>query len=115
MLRGTLTVAQALSEVNSSSERITDKGLIFKEPKSEASKRQVSLPAFLREMLNEHLASPTLPGGTGPDSLAFTTTTGLPIRHNLFYKRVFKPAVKARAPLPATRTPSTTSGTRAPR
>jgi hypothetical protein len=78
------------------------------------------LPTFLKNMLTEHLAEPSHrgPGAgrqvvvirdtrTGPqfatsadpfdmDALVFTTATGCAVRHNLFYKRVFKPAVKGR-------------------
>ena len=33
-----------------------------------------------------------------PDRLLFVTPTGRPVRHNLFYKRIFRPAVKAALP-----------------
>jgi integrase len=54
----------------------------------------VSVPTFLQDELKAHLGRP-LPGGTGPDAFIFTTPTGEAIRHNLFYKRVFAPAVRA--------------------
>jgi hypothetical protein len=34
------------------------------------AKRRVSVPAFLRDLLAEHLAGP-LPGGSGPDAFIF--------------------------------------------
>ena len=37
-------------------------------------------------------------GGTGPDALVFTSPTGEPLRHGLFYRRFFKPAVRAALP-----------------
>jgi integrase len=48
LLRGTLSVERSLLDVNGH--------LSFAEPKTAASRRTVSLPAFLRNMLNEHLA-----------------------------------------------------------
>lgn len=35
---------------------------------------------------------------TDPDRLLFVTPRGYPVRHNLFYKRTFKPAVKEALP-----------------
>jgi hypothetical protein len=32
---------------------------------------------------------------TDPDRLIFVTARGYPVRHNLFYRRVFRPAVRA--------------------
>ena len=93
---GTLHVAEALKEVNSSSAPAEHKGLIFGPTKTHAE-RVVSLPRFLRDEFEQHVARP-LPGGNRPDSLVFTTPRGAPVRHNLFYKRVFKPAVYAALP-----------------
>jgi integrase len=94
-----LSVDQAVKEVTRASaghipeeQRLTD-SLIIGQTKTYA-RRKVSVPAFLRDQLKEHLSSP-LPGGTGPEAFIFTTPTGEPVRHNLFYKRVFAPAVRA--------------------
>jgi len=57
----------------------------------------LSIPAHTKAILSDHL-SQVLPGGNTPDSLIFTTATGLPMRHGLFYKRVFKPAVTRALP-----------------
>jgi integrase len=54
----------------------------------------MKLPAPIIALLKEHLAA--FPGGA--DDLVFTTKRGAPIRHTLFYKRVFKPAVKTALP-----------------
>lgn len=97
LLSGTIRVEQALKEVHSSSDRIIEKGLLFGPPKSAASRRSVSLPAFLTEALREHLEGP-LPSGAGPQALVFTTPSGTPIRQALFYRRFFKPAVRAALP-----------------
>jgi integrase len=61
--------------------------------------RTVALPRFLREMINEHLSDPvSLASGSGPDALVFASPSGEPMRHNLFYKRTFKPAVRRALP-----------------
>ena len=69
--------------------------------KSDGSRRAVSLPIFLANMLETHLA--TLPAD--PNALLFTAPgggngreegDGGPIRHGLFVRRVFKPALKGK-------------------
>jgi len=97
-LRGTLHVRQALKDISTTSEHVADheKGLVFGDTKTHAE-RIVSLPQFLRDFVAEHLSQPA-PGGNGPDDLLFTTPTGKPIRHGLFYRRVFKPAVRDALP-----------------
>lgn len=97
LLRGKLRVDESLRELNGESVRAADRGMSFGPPKSEASRRTLSLPAPIKALLTEHLARP-LPGGTGPDALVFTTPSGLPVRHGLFYGRVFRPAVKVALP-----------------
>lgn len=89
LLRGTLRVEEALKEISGKLE--------WGAPKSEASRRTVSLPDPIRELMSDHLGCVS-PGGNGPDDLVFTTPTGKPMRHNLFYKRVFKPAVERALP-----------------
>lgn len=66
-------------------------------PTKTYAKRKVSVPAFLRELLADHLARP-LPGGNSPEAFIFTTPDGYPVRHNAFYKRVFVPAARAAFP-----------------
>jgi integrase len=72
--------------------------LEFGETKTNGSRRPVSLPAFLGAMLAEHME--TMPAS--PDTLLFVSPggggarqkgTGGPIRHSLFVRRVFKPAI----------------------
>jgi integrase len=101
-LRGELLVDEALKEVAARSaanvpaaQRLTPSLIVG--PTKTYAKRRVSVPAFLRDLLAEHLASP-LPGGSGPEAFIFTTPTGEPIRHNLFYKRVFAPATREAFP-----------------
>jgi integrase len=91
---GSLKVARALKEVNSSSRNITERGLIFGPPKSGKS-RNLGLPKFLGDMLAAHLDRLPQPG---PDALVFTSLEGDPIRQGNFYRRHFKPAVRAALP-----------------
>jgi integrase len=93
LLRGTLRVEQAVSEIGGT--------LHTGPPKTPRSRRTVALPAFLTRVLNDHLTRSSSPAATA-DALVFTTPTGTPLRHNLFYKRHFKPAVVGR-PATATR------------
>jgi len=81
LLRGTLDVAESLSDVNG---RLTFKGT------KTGARRTVSLPRFLCETLGEHL-------GLYParDDLVFSSAHGLPLRRRLFYRRSYKPAVAA--------------------
>ncbi len=88
LLHSRLVVAEALKEVG---------GRLFVGPPKTHERRAVSLPTFLRDMLAEHLSTFS-PGGAGPEAYVFQTVTGAPIRHNQFYKRYFKPAVRAALP-----------------
>lgn len=101
LMHGVLRVEQALKEVNGTKDNdaLTDdeRGLIFGPPKSAASIRPVSLPAPIKALLTDHLSGP-LPGGNHPDALIFTTQSGLPVRHRLFYRRVLRPAVAKALP-----------------
>lgn len=101
-LRGELLVDEGLKEVTSvaaatvsADQRLTPSLIVG--PTKTYAKRRISVPAFLREQLAEHLSRP-LPGGAGPEAFIFTTPTGEPVRHNLFYKRVFTAAARAAFP-----------------
>ena len=119
LLHKDLTVRYALKEINSSAASLAeDKGLIVGPPKSAASRRRVSIPTELLPLLRSHIEAPgaRAPGGytvaravdedhadlgytrdaTDPDRLLFVTPRGYPVRHNLFYKRVFRPAIEGR-------------------
>jgi integrase len=86
LLRGALEVRESLADVKGK--------LIFGTTKTH-SNRTVRLPRFLCDALTDHLADYPPVG----DGLVFTSPTGSPLRHNLFYARHFKPAI-ARAALP---------------
>ncbi len=84
-LRRSLRVEETLTEVRGH--------LLFGEPKTRASRRSVSLPAFLVDALAAHIAE----HGSGSDSeLIFTSPEGKPLlRRTHFRRRVWKPAVAA--------------------
>ena len=82
-----LTVAEALKE--------TDGGLMFGPPKTH-QRRTLALPRFLCKMLEAHLAA--VPVSAPQDRLVFCAPQGGPMRHHLFYRRHFKPAVRCALP-----------------
>lgn len=82
-LRQKLTVTETVAEVNGQ--------LQPADVKTDASRRTLSIPSFLKEMLSEHLAR------TGRKELGcyvFQAPEGGAIRYNNFRCRVFNPAVK---------------------
>jgi len=88
-LRKTIRVEESLAEVRSQ--------FTFKSPKSEASRRTVSVPGFLVEELAQHLA--TYPDSSG---LIFTALGGGPIRRTNFRRRTWLPAVAGSVGEPCT-------------
>ena len=62
--------------------------LVEHDPKSYSSRRAVALPAFLADLLREHLEN------AEPDTPVFCAVEGGPMRHNNWYSRTFKPIVK---------------------
>lgn len=90
LLHNRLHVQRALKDIRGHLE--------FGDTKTSGSRRTVSLPTFLQAMLTEHMES--MP--TSPDALLFLSPggggarqagNGGPIRHSLFVRRVFKPAI----------------------
>ena len=88
-LRKTLRVEESLSEIRGE--------FLFKSPKSEASRRTVSAPAFIVEELAEHIGAFPDPSG-----LIFTAPSGGPIRRTNFRRRIWLPAVVASVGEPCT-------------
>lgn len=88
-LRRTLRVEESLAQVRGE--------FIFKEPKSDAGRRTVSLPSFIVEELAQHLA--TYADGSG---LIFTAPDGGPLRRMNFWHRTWLPAVRASVGQPCT-------------
>lgn len=101
LLRGTLRVDEAIKEVTAEqttdapSEQLLTPSLAIGPPKSAASNRTFTMPEPIVRLLREHLSRP-LPGGDGPEAFVFTTPSGLPIRHGMFYSRVFRGAIAGR-------------------
>lgn len=87
LLRGNVEVVESVAEVN---------GHLITGPTKTFANRRVPLPPFLRDELAAYLVGRP----TGPEDHVFTAPTGGPLRHNLFSRRHFKPAVRA-AGLPA--------------
>lgn len=56
--------------------------------------RTIKLPSFLAQLLADHAAK--LPGGA--DTLLFTTKRGHALGRHVFYRRIFKPTVRAALP-----------------
>jgi integrase len=101
-LRGEISVQHAIKEVTADSSQDVPEELrltptLIVGPTKTHAKRKVSVPAFLRQELADHLAQ-SLPGGDGREALIFTTANGHPVRHNLFYKRCFAPVVATTFP-----------------
>jgi len=88
-LRRTIRVEESLAEVRSR--------FIFKSPKSDASRRTVSVPGFLVEELAQHLVR--FPDDSG---LIFTAPGGGPIRRTNFRRRIWLWAVDASVGEPCT-------------
>jgi integrase len=95
LLHNRLYVQRALKDIRGHLE--------FGDTKTSGSRRAISLPAFLHAMLTEHMES--MPAS--PDALLFISPggggtrragSGGPIRHGLFVRRVFKPAVETVLP-----------------
>ena len=83
LLRGVIHVRRAVKDVN---------GRLEIGPTKTHAQRTISLPAFLKEMLREHLSQPSR-GGTGPEAPVFTMRSGCRLRMGLVYGRYFKRAV----------------------
>jgi integrase len=82
LLRGTVTVAEIVTEVEGR--------LFFGPPKTRAGRRTVGLPRFVARELEAHLADPG-----DQSSHVFTAPNGGPLRVTAFRARVWRPATKA--------------------
>ncbi len=82
MLRGNLEVAESLAEVG---------GDLHFGPTKNYRNRVVTLPKFLREMLNHQLTY-TAPE---PEALLFTASNFSPMRNSNFSSNLWRPAVEA--------------------
>ncbi len=87
MLRRQLRVVENLTEVNGQ--------VWLGPPKSKASRRTVTMPAFLVEELAQHLAQ-----YRGSEEWVFSSPLGGPVRRTNFRRRVWLPAVQASVSAP---------------
>jgi integrase len=85
LLRGRLSVNRTLSEISGH--------LSLGEPKTNAGRRVMGLPSFLRDLLAEHLEAFSSP--RDPESYVFTASGGGPVRPGNFRRRTFNPAAAA--------------------
>ncbi len=83
LLRRSLRVEETLNEVRGE--------LVVGPPKTKASRRTVSLPAFLGDVLAEHLAAFPV----GEAGYVFSSPKGAALRRNAFRRRAWVPAVRA--------------------
>lgn len=83
LLRRSLTVAEALSEVRGQ--------VRLAPPKTAAARRQIALPKFLADELAHHLAE----WSPGADGFVFTAPQGGPLLRRNFRRRAWLPAVRA--------------------
>ena len=67
-------------------------GFDFGPPKSDAGKRMVAIPDLVMPDLALHIMTYA---AAGDDGLVFTSSTGRPLRHSNFYRRVWMPALVA--------------------
>jgi integrase len=82
LLRGTVRVVESASEVG---------GRLISGPTKTHAERTVRLPRFLRDELAAYLADRP----HEPDAFLFTAPKGGPLRHNNFYQRFFRSALRA--------------------
>lgn len=93
LVRSRLLVNESVSEIS---------GTLHRGPTKTYEKRQVVLPTFVREILEQYLETNV---ARGPDALLFTAPEGGPLRYSNFRKRSWNPAVKKTVELPANLTP----------
>lgn len=86
LLRGTLSVAESVGEV--------DGILVHGAPKSKASQRTMTMPAPLVALLAEHLQRRGLTAAQ-PEAFVFPAPDGGPLRYGNFMRRVWHPARRA--------------------
>jgi integrase len=79
LLGSRVLVRESVAQVN--------RELIYGPPKTEKGKRELSVPRFLLELLEDAMA------GKGPDDFVLTGQAGGPLRHSTYYQRHYRPAV----------------------
>jgi len=84
LMKRTVTVAESATQLNGE--------IIYGTPKTEHSRRTIAIPSFLAELLMVQVA------GKDAEDLVFTAPLGGPLRHDVYYRKHFKPAVKTALP-----------------
>lgn len=84
---GAVDLANRRVTVTASVTEVSGHGLVFSEPKT-YERRSVTLPGFLIEELDDRVTA-------DPRAFVFPATNGGVLHHKTFYRRVFKPAVRA--------------------
>ncbi len=82
-LRRTIQILETCAEVEGR--------ILFADVKTASSRRTLSVPTFLIEMLTEHV---TARGRPCPEALLFVAPSGGPLRRSTFRTRVFDPAAR---------------------
>lgn len=85
-LRRTIQIVETCAEVEGR--------IHFADVKTASSRRTLSVPHFLIELLAEHVAAR---GRAGPEALLFVAPNGGPLRRSTFRTRVFDPAARRAA------------------
>jgi integrase len=85
-LARTLTVTETVAEVEGQ--------LVFSDVKTRSSRRTMTVPTFVLDVLAEHLARR---GRPGPEALVFVDAKGNPLRGSNFRARVWHPALRSSA------------------
>jgi integrase len=91
LLRGTITVNQAVRTVRGQAQLAT--------PKTSAGRRRIVLPTFLLEELRVHV-SKFVENPSAPETLVFTSTKGLLVSHLTLNKALRQAAARAGVPRP---------------
>jgi integrase len=84
LMRARVTVTESASVVRGE--------VIYGPPKSKHGRRTIAIPRFLVDALGEIVADKV------PEDLVFTSPSGAPFRHDVYYGRHFKPAVRRALP-----------------
>jgi integrase len=98
LLRGVIHVRQVVkrdtADPDAPKQTVDAYGREVGPPKS-GQPRQITLGQATKNMLAEHLTRPVSGGDTGPDAPVFLTPHGRAVRHGLWMRKMFAPAVKA--------------------
>jgi integrase len=101
LLRGVIHIRQTVKRDTAAEDAPPDAIDIYGRevgPPKNGKPRTIAIGKATRRMLSTHLTTPA-PGGTGPDAAVFHTETGCAVRHGVFMRVVFKPALTQALPI----------------